>query len=96
MMKEIDAPKGAREHVLTLDGRKKAVISGVEGVDSFNEQMVVLATTAGTLTLLGEGLHVSDLNLESGRLLVDGEIAALEYDDRGHSQRTSLFSRLFR
>ena len=95
-MKEIDLPRSIREHTLTLEGRQKAVITGVEGVDSFNEQMVVLSTLAGTLTLLGDGLHVSDLNLENGRLLVDGEIAALEYDERGRSQRTSLFSRLFR
>jgi len=95
-MKEINLPQNIREHTLTLEGRQKAVITGVEGVDSFNEQMVVLSTSAGTLTLLGDGLHVSDLNLENGRLLVDGEIAALEYDERGHSQRTSWFSRLFR
>lgn len=95
-MKEIEPLRSAREHTLTLEGRQKAVITGVDGVDSFNEQMVVLATTAGTLTLLGDGLHISDLNLENGRLLVDGEIAALEYDERSRSRHTSLFSRLFR
>jgi len=95
-MKESDVLRGTRPHMLTLEGRQKAVISGVEGVESFNEQMVVLATTAGMLTLLGEGLHVSGLNLESGQLLVDGEIAALEYDERGRSGKGSLFSRLFR
>ena len=95
-MRDMEPLRSMKPHSLSLEGRQKAVITGVEGVDSFNEQMVVLSTSAGTLTLLGEGLHVSDLNLENGRLLVDGEIAALEYDERGRSQRTSLFSRLFR
>ena len=85
-----------RSHSIHIDDRRLMSVSGVKDVDSFNEQMVVLSTSAGTLTLLGDGLHVSDLNLENGRLLVDGEIAALEYDERGHSQRTSWFSRLFR
>lgn len=95
-MRDNDALHGVRPHGLTLEGRQKAVITGVEAVDSFNEQMVVLSTSAGTLTLLGEGLHVSRLNLEDGQLLVDGVIAALEYDERSRAGRGSLFSRLFR
>ena len=94
-MRDADLP--ARPHALTLEGREKAVLSGVEAVDSFNEQMVVLATTAGTLTLLGEGLHVSRLSLEEGQLLVEGVISALEYDDRRRpGQRKSFLTRLFR
>ena len=94
-MRDNDVLRSVKPHGLTLEGRQKAVITGVEGVDSFNEQMVVLATTAGTLTLLGEQLHVSRLNLEDGQLLVEGEIAALEYDER-HRGRGSLMTRLFR
>ena len=81
-MRDMEPLRSARPHGLTLEGRQKAVISGVDGVDSFNEQMVVLSTTAGTLTLMGGQLHVSHLNLEDGQLLVEGEISALEYDDK--------------
>ncbi len=95
-MRDIESLRSVRAHSLTLEGRQKAVINGVEDVDSFNEQMVVLSTAAGTLTLLGEGLHISNLNLENGQLLVEGEIAALEYDERSRAARGSLFSRLFR
>lgn len=82
-------------HSLSLEGRTKAVIRGVQAVDSFNEQMVTLITSEGTLTLLGSGLHVSQLNLEDGQLLVEGEVTALEYDSPARS-RGSLLSRLFR
>lgn len=71
-----------RPHGLTMDNRQKCVITGVEDVDSFNEQMVVLVTSAGAMTLYGDELHISRLNLEDGQLLVEGQIAALEYDDR--------------
>lgn len=94
-MRENEPLRSMRPHSLSLDGRQKAVITGVEEVDSFNEQMVVLATTAGTLTLMGQQLHVSHLNLEDGQLLVEGEIAALEYDDR-RQKSGSLLTRLFR
>lgn len=94
-MRDNEPVRAARPHHLTLEGREKAVITGVEAVDSFNEQMVVLATTAGELTLLGAQLHVSHLNLEDGQLLVEGRIAALEYDDR-RSDRRGLWSRITR
>ncbi len=95
-MRETEPLRSMRPHSLTLESRQKAVITGVEAVDSFNEQMVVLSTTAGTLTLLGGQLHVSHLNLEDGQLLVEGEIAALEYDERSKPGRGSLLTRLFR
>lgn len=84
-----------RAHSLSLESRSKAAITGVEAVESFNEQMVVLSTSAGMLTLLGSGLHVSRLSLDDGQLLVEGDIAALEYDERRGKSR-GLMSRLFR
>ena len=84
-----------RAHTLALEGRQRAVISGVSELTSFNEQMVVLQTSEGALTLLGEGLHVNRLNLEEGQLSVEGSISALEYDERVRVKGSAL-SRLFR
>lgn len=69
----------AGEHTLTLVGRGTATITGVEDVDCFNEQIVVLRTPLGALTISGEGLNISQLSLGDGRLIVEGEIAAIEY-----------------
>ena len=94
MREQTNAPQ-LPPHSVELTERKKAVIRGVQAVDSFNEQMVTLATTEGALTLLGSGLHVSQLNLEDGQLLVEGDIAALEYDPASRA-RGSWLSRLLR
>ena len=94
-MREQTSKAPVLPHSLELTGRSKAVIRGVQAVDSFNEQLVTLITSEGTLTLLGNGLHVSHLNLEDGQLLVEGEISALEYDTAARS-RGSLLSRLLR
>lgn len=81
-------------HTLTLVGRSTATITGVEDVECFNEQIVVLRTPLGALTLSGEGLNISQLNLGDGRLIVDGEIAAIEYS---HAKKQGgLLSRLLR
>ena len=68
-----------REHSVTLVGRKRLSLTGVEDVDCFNEQLVVLRTGQGTLTVAGAGLNISQLSLEDGRVEVEGEVDALEY-----------------
>ena len=65
---------------LTMDRREKAVLTGVTDVERFDENEVVLHTHGGRLVLTGTGLHVSSLQLEEGRLLVDGTIDSASYD----------------
>ena len=88
----MDKAQNARPHGLTLEGRRRAVITGVNELTSFNEQMVVLMTSEGALTLLGEGLHIEQLSLEDGRLDVTGEIAAIEYSAPTRKRR-ALFGK---
>lgn len=66
-------------HMLTLEGRGNAKVTGVQAVICFNEQEVALQTSEGEVALLGEGLHIEQLNLEEGSLQVTGEIAGIEY-----------------
>jgi len=84
----------AREHTLSLEDRKRLSLTGVEDVDCFNEQIVVLRTPLGTLTVAGAGLNVSQLNLEAGRVEIDGEVDALEYS--GGKRKGGLLGRMFR
>lgn len=65
---------------LTLERREKAVLTGVTDVERFDENEVVLHTHGGRLVLTGTGLHVASLQLEEGRLLVDGSIDGALYD----------------
>ena len=75
----------AAEHTLFLTERTEATLTGVEDVECFNEQIVVLRTSLGSLTLTGENLNISRLDLEDGRLVVEGEIASVEYSRRKRS-----------
>ncbi len=64
-------------------------------VDSFNDAMIILNTSAGAMTLVGSALHIARLNLEDGQLLVEGQIDALEYDERAARGKGGL-GRLFK
>ena len=68
-------------HRLELDGREKLVVSGVEDVERFDENSIVMSTAAGILTVMGGGLHIGKLSLDGGELYVDGRIDSLMYEE---------------
>lgn len=43
------------QHRLELDGRERLLVSGVEEVERFDEEEIVMNTTAGTLVVGGAG-----------------------------------------
>ena len=69
-------------HSFSLINRSHAEISGVEEVDCFNEQVIVLSTNMGAMTISGSNLNISHLNQQEGRLIVDGEFDAIEYSGK--------------
>ncbi len=83
-------------HGISLMNRSHAEISGVSDVDCFNEGLIVLSTSLGTMTISGSSLNISQLDQETGRLIVDGEFDAIEYSGRKGRASGGLFSRLLR
>lgn len=81
-------------HTLTIEGRARTVVTGVTDVLGFDEGLVTMETTAGALSVRGEELHVEELNLEHGRVILTGEVAALEYGEETGT-RAGFFGRLF-
>ena len=88
-----DAGAPEKPYGMTIDQRKKAVVTGVTDVESFDDGAVVLHTHGGRLTLTGTGLHVSSLQLEEGRLTVEGSIDSAAYDGPGGKRRGGFFRR---
>ena len=81
-------------HRMELTGREHLTVSGVEDVERFDETGIVMSTSAGTLVVTGENLHIGKLSLDGGELHVDGRIDSVTYEDYGPS-RGGFFSRLF-
>ncbi|MBP3494083.1 MAG: YabP/YqfC family sporulation protein [Oscillospiraceae bacterium] len=82
------------EHRVELHGRRRLTVSGVEDVERFDENCIVLSTCVGTMIVSGEELHIGKLSLDGGELHVDGQIDAVTYEE-APTQRGSLLSRLF-
>ena len=86
--KSLDLP-----HKVTLEGRSRLNMTGVREVESFDEGMVVLHTTRGTLVIRGDGLHLQLLSLDGGQVHVDGTVNSLTYEDG--VQSGGFLTRLF-
>ena len=80
-------------HRLELIGRDRLTVSGVEDVERFDETGIIMSTSAGTLVITGEDLHIGKLSLDGGELHVDGRVDSVSYDDG--AGRGGFFSRLF-
>ena len=83
-------------HRLELIGRDRLTVSGVEDVERFDETGIIMSTSAGTLVITGEDLHIGKLSLDGGELHVDGAIHTLLYEDKGPAGgQGGLLRRLF-
>jgi len=87
----------ALRHQLVLAERERLTIDGVLHVESFDEKEIVLDTELGGLVIEGEELHIKELNLEKGNLLVSGYVRSVEYLGESLAKRgKGLLARLFR
>ena len=82
-------------HSIIMENRKLLTATGVSDVDSFDEQSVTAYTDLGELSIRGNGLHISKLNVETGDLTIEGEIISLTYSEN-RSSSGGLLSKLFR
>lgn len=84
-------------HQLVLAERERLTLDGVSHVESFDDREIVLETELGGLVVHGEELHIKELNLEKGNLLVSGYVQSVEYLGDSLGKRSKgLLARLFR
>ena len=85
---------------MELFQRRLLAVNGVDTVEAFDENKVLLKTKLGLLAIKGEGMAVKTLDLDAGRLELEGLIHGWEYqEDKGAKMRekgSSVFSRLVR
>ena len=90
---EDNRARPAMSHHVSLEEREQLVISGVEEVESFDENTIYLTTSLGGLEIQGEELHIEKLSLDGGDLKVEGRVNALIYGEE-RRERGGLFARL--
>ena len=77
---------------LHLENRNKLTVSGVNEVESFDENAIVLETSQGMLVIRGESLHLKSLTPGDGQVVVTGTVHSLVYEEI--RKKGSFFHRL--
>lgn len=81
---------------LLLENKEVLHVTGVENVDNFNDETVVLITNKGKLTIKGQKLNISKLNVDEGKLVVKGLINSLVYSENDNREKVSFVKRIFK
>ena len=82
-------------HHVVIEDRKSLTVSGVEDVERFDENTIVLSTSRGAMVVAGENLHIEKLSLDGGDLKLDGDIDSVSYEEENVA-RGGFLSRLLR
>jgi len=76
---------------LVLENREKLTISGVLDVLSFDDQVVIVETELGLLTIKGENLRINKLSIDTSEVVVEGEIYNLAYSENDLDKKNGSF-----
>jgi len=83
---------------IVLENREKLNITGIVDVFSFDDQIIIVETELGLLTIKGENLKINKLSLDSSDFVVDGKISSLSYSesDFGVKKSKNIISKIFK
>ena len=82
---------------LILENRGKLSISGVLDVLSFDDQVVMVETELGLLTVKGGNLRINKLSIDTSEVMVEGTISLLSYSNKeSEKEKTSFMSKIFK
>ena len=87
-------PEPQKNQTLSLRDRRFLELDGVSDVVGFDESALLLRTVLGAMTVAGEGLHVTRLDLDKGIVAVEGKISAVFYTGEGKSEKRGFFARM--
>ena len=81
---------------LILENREKLNVTGVNDVLSFDDQVVIIETELGLLTVKGENLKINKLNIDTSEVIVEGRIDNLSYSEHQTKSEGGIFGKIFK
>ena len=81
---------------LILENREKLNVTGVNDVLSFDDQVVIIETELGLLTVKGENLKINKLNIDTSEVIVEGKVDNLSYSEHQTKSEGGIFGKIFK
>lgn len=76
---------------LSLSNRKNLKLEGIIDINSSSETLVSVKLKDTTMTITGQNLHITRLDINLGFLDVEGDVESIKYGKSGN-----LFKRIFK
>ena len=83
-------------HNVIMENRAKLTLTGVKDIHSFDDELVLVETEMGILTIKGMNLKMNKLNLDNSELSVEGKIIALVYSESEIEKKGKMCSKIFK
>ncbi len=83
---------------IVLENREHLTLTGIIDVFSFDDQIIIIETELGLLTITGEELKISKLNLETSDFVVDGKIDTISYSTESltNKKNKGILNKIFK
>lgn len=84
---------------IVLENREKLNVTGIIDVFSFDDQIIIIETELGLLTIKGENLKINKLSLDTSDFIVDGKIDSLTYsssDSSSIKKNKNILGKIFK
>lgn len=82
---------------IVLENRERLSISGVLDVLSFDDQIIIVETELGLLTIKGEDLRINKLSIDTSETIVNGNIMQIAYSENTMEKKgEGIFSKIFK
>lgn len=66
---------------MVMEGRSRLTLTGAKEVLRFDEELAELSTELGNLTVEGTNLKLKCLSLDTGTVVVEGELRSFRYEE---------------
>ena len=84
------------EHKIIMTARTSLLVSGVEDVESFDEDRIVAYTVDGTITVTGATFKINRFNVDNGELEIEGDIDSIAYSDSHRGDKGGFWGKIFK
>ena len=75
---------------------EKLSVSGVLDVLSFDDQVVIMDTELGMLTIKGDNLRINKLSIDTSEVIVEGNIYNMAYSEEHGDNKGGFLSKIFK
>lgn len=81
-MAVMEGKRNTESHSVSIEDRSRMVVTDVKDVESFNEETILLTIGGGGLIVKGQKLHIQKLDLEEGRVIINGLFHSAVYTEK--------------